>query len=258
MNLHASGGTLLPEFLRICEACPARHGGVCDNISVEELALLNRMAHHRRFARGQVIFAEDEPPTFVANIISGSVKLTRSLADGRQQIVGLLFPPDFLGRAVGRGVPCLAEAATEVELCCYPAEAFRALIAEHPAIERRLLEKALDELDAAREWMVLLGRKTAREKVASFFLLLARRITRAACPTCRPASAEVHVRLPLKRADIADFLGLTIETVSRQITALRHCGVIVSERDGVFRVPDLAALRAAAGQDDEEASAAPA
>jgi CRP/FNR family transcriptional regulator len=251
MNVQPGGGSILPDFLKSCERCPARHGGVCDRIGTEELAALNRMARHRRFSPGQTIMAESEAPAFMANIISGAVKLTKSLPDGRQQIVGLLFPPDFLGRAIGHGENCLAEAATEVELCCYPAEAFRALMRAHPSLERRLLEKALDELDAAREWMVLLGRKTASEKVASFFLMLTRRAMLAHCPACEGRETP-RLAVPLKRADIADYLGLTIETVSRQITALKRKGILVPAADGVFEVPDLEALKLAAGQADAE------
>ncbi len=249
MNVQPGGGSILPDFLKSCEACPARHGGVCDRIGPEELAALNRMARHRRFAPGQTILAESEEPEFLANILSGAVKLTKSLPDGRQQIVGLLFPPDFLGRALGRGENCLAEAATEVELCCYPAKPFRALLQSCPALERRLLEKALDELDAAREWMVLLGRKSAREKVASFFLMLARRAALSHCATCGGAG-PLKVAVPLKRADIADYLGLTIETVSRQITALKTRGILVPTEDGLFAVPDMDALARMAGHED--------
>ena len=240
---------ILAEQLRTCRDCPATRGGICEGISDEELSALSRLAHHRTIPAGQVIFSERESPAFFANILSGTVKLTKTLADGRQQIVGILFPPDFLGRAHGKLNTCFAEAATEVELCAWPAEDFRALMARHPRLEHRLYEKALDELDAAREWMVLLGRKTAREKVASFLLMLARRATGQTCPR-RPAVDEACFTLSLRRADIADYLGLTIETVSRQITRLRGDGLIVSERGGRMCVPSLAGLARAAGQEE--------
>ncbi len=249
MNVHSTGRVILPDFLKSCEHCPARFGGVCDNIETEALAALNKLAHHRTYEAGQVIFSESERPDFFANILSGAVKLTKSLADGRQQIVGLQFPPDFLGRAFGQSHACFAEAATRVELCCYPADTFQVLLQKYPDLERRLLEKTLDELDAAREWMVLLGRKTAREKVASFLMLLARRTNKATCPACVEDSS-IRFTVPLKRADIADYLGLTIETVSRQITQLRHEGIIETGSAGEVFVPDMAALEDAAGQSE--------
>ena len=239
---------ILPRALAGCRDCPAHAGGgVCEAIGVEELEALNRIAHHKTIPAGQIIFAENEEPAFFANILSGAVKLTKSLADGRQQIVGILFPPDFLGRALGGANACYAEAATDTELCCYPAGAFTALMKRYPALEHRLYEKTLDELDSARDWMVLLGRKTAREKVASFLYMLARRARLAGCPKCD--GDGVAFDLPLRRADIADYLGLTIETVSRQITRLRADGLIRAGEKSAMVAPDMAALARAAGQD---------
>jgi CRP/FNR family transcriptional regulator len=221
-------------------------------MGVEELQALNHIACHKIIPAGQVIFAENEEPAFFANILSGAVKLTKSLSDGRQQIVGILFSPDFLGRALGRTNACFAEAATEVELCSYPAGAFTSLMKRYPALEHRLYEKTLDELDAARDWMVLLGRKTAREKVASFLYMLARRARMAGCRQC--GDDGIGFDLPLRRVDIADYLGLTIETVSRQITRLRADGLIVTGGKPDVRAPDMAALARAAGQDGLEES----
>ncbi len=243
--------TILPPHLAGCADCPAAHGGgVCEALGEEELGALNAIAHHKTIPAGQVIFAENEKPEWFANILSGTVKLTKSLADGRQQIVGILFAPDFLGRALGKTNACYAEAATDVELCCYPAGPFLALLERYPRIERRLYEKTLDELDSARDWMVLLGRKTAREKVASFLYMLARRARKAGCRNC--AGPQVIFDLPLRRADIADYLGLTIETVSRQITRLRADGLIEAEQGQAMRVPSMAALARTAGQDEPE------
>ena len=243
--------TILPPHLAGCADCPAAHGGgICETLGTEELNALNAMAHHKTIPAGQVIFAENEKPEWFANILSGTVKLTKSLADGRQQIVGILFAPDFLGRALGKTNACYAEAATEVELCCYPAGAFLALLERYPSIERRLHEKTLDELDGARDWMVLLGRKTAREKVASFLYMLARRARKAGCRAC--AGPQVVFDLPLRRADIADYLGLTIETVSRQITRLRADGLIAMEPGQAVRVPSMSALARTAGRDEPD------
>jgi CRP/FNR family transcriptional regulator len=211
----------------------------------EQLAKLSTIAHRRKVPAGQIIMTDQEPASFFANIISGTIKLTKTTADGRQQIVGLLFPPDFLGRAFRRSNPYFAEAASDLEICIFPKDAFERLAGEYPEIEHRMFERALDELDAAREWMLLLGRKTAEEKVADFLYLLARRSMMTHCDDHATASFD----LPLSRADIADYLGLTIETVSRQLTRLKTSGVIRLVNHRLIQVPDLDALSAIAGRD---------
>jgi CRP/FNR family transcriptional regulator len=171
------------------------------------------------------------------------VKLTKTLSDGRQQIVGLQFAPDFLGRPFKTESELNAEAATEVSLCSFPKASIERMMQASPELERRLYKQALKELDDAREWMVTLGRKTAAEKIASFLLMIARHIDPSAAPDRNSASFD----LPLTRADIADFLGLTIETVSRQLTRLRADKVITIENNRHILVPDLARLEARAG-----------
>lgn len=117
------------------------------------------------------------------------------------------------------------------------------MMKESPELEHRLLMQALKELDEAREWMVTLGRKTAAEKVASFLLLIARNID----PNQSAMATEAVFDLPLTRADIADFLGLTIETVSRQMTILRKEGVIEIENNRHVTVRDMERLARRAG-----------
>jgi CRP/FNR family transcriptional regulator len=196
---------------------------------------------------GQVISRDDEESQYFSNIISGVIKLTKTLTDGRQQIVGLQFPSDFVGHPLRRRSPYFAEAASEVTLCTFDRVRFERLVEELPGLERRLFEHALDELDAAREWMVLLGRKTAGEKVASFLLMVARRANKVGCrPAGNVGSAELE--LALSRSEIADSLGLTIETVSRQFTILRHRGIITLVGTREVLVPDLRKLEALAEQ----------
>ena len=166
-----------------------------------------------------------------ANILGGVVKLTKILPDGRQQIVGLQFAPDFLGRPFGGENAVVAEAATDIRLCQFPRSVIERFIRESPDMEHLLHEQILRELDEAREWMLTLGRKNALEKVASFLVMIATHID----PERQSDVEAITIDLPLKRADIADFLGLTIETVSRQITNLRKKGVIeVNDRKSIL------------------------
>ena len=243
---------VLPEPLLRCENCAVRNQAVCGAMDAQQIIRLNAIARRRKLVAGQTIMSDQDKAEFFANVVSGTVKLTKTMPDGRQQIVGLLFPPDFLGRAYSPNNPYFAEAATDVEICCFPHDAFEKLINEFPDLQSRLFERTLDELDAARDWMLLLGRKTAEEKVSSFLMLLARRSLLINCAepqTPQPSQFE----LPLTRTDMADYLGLTIETVSRQLTKLKTRGLIRIVNNRLVQVPDTERLAAIAGQDSDTA-----
>ncbi|WP_136656508.1 Crp/Fnr family transcriptional regulator [Nitratireductor sp. XY-223] len=225
------------EMPALCQACEARHHGMCGALNPGELTHLNKVANRREVKPGTALVADSEPVTHYSNILSGVVKLTKILADGRQQIVGLQFAPDFLGRPFKTSSDTNAESATTVRLCTFPRSAVDRMIEESPNLEHRLLEQTLKELDEARGWMVTLGRKTAAEKVASFLYLIATNIDPAS-----DGGTDISFDLPLTRADIADFLGLTIETVSRQMTKLRKDGVIQIENNRHVSVPDMERL----------------
>jgi CRP/FNR family transcriptional regulator, anaerobic regulatory protein len=227
----------------LCASCEARQGGVCGALEPEQLVYLARASSRHRAQPGEELVGDAEDVEHYSNIMSGVVKLTKTLSDGRQQIVGLQFAPDFLGRPFKAESTLTAQAATVVELCSFPRSAIERTMAAQPDLEHRLLEQALRELDQARDWMVMLGRKTAVERVASFLLLIARNIDPAAGPTRRGARFD----LPLTRAEIADFLGLTIETVSRQLTKLRLAAIIRIDANRHVTIDDLVGLTAQAG-----------
>lgn len=228
-------GTLLR-----CDTCAVRHRSVCSALTRPEIERLNAMAHSKMLPPGHIILRDNEKPGYFANIISGVVKLTKSLGDGRQQIVGLQFASDFLGRPYRPNSPYNAEAVTDVQLCTFETGKFEKLAKEFQDLEHRLFEHTLDELDAAQEWMLLLGRKSAEEKIASFLLMVARRMQSVGC---RAEGHGTRFDLPLSRAEIADFLGLTIETVSRQFTRLKNDRVIATEGTRTIVIPDMARLR---------------
>jgi CRP/FNR family transcriptional regulator, anaerobic regulatory protein len=236
------------EHAMRCTTCAIRHKAICDALSEEEIKALNRISRRRVVHAGQTILGEGDPNTIFGNIVSGVVKLTKTLDDGRQHIIGLLFASDFLGRAFRQDNPYYAEAATDVELCVFPAGGFEKLLPEHPGLEHRLFEFTLSELDACQEWMLLLARKKAEERVASFLLMIAKRVPGM---ENRDGRQGIHFQLPLSRSEISDCLGLTIETVSRQMTRLKTKGVIelINYRE-VF-IPDVAALQAAAYEASE-------
>lgn len=166
-----------------------------------------------------MIFEETAPASCVFNVKEGAVKAYKLLPDGRRQITGFLFPGDFLGLVHNDEYVYSAEALIATELCRFPRRKFEALLDELPKLAQRLLVMASHELSAAQDRMMLLGRKTARERVVSFLLMLSHAAERR-------GQQNNPVVLPMPRGDIADYLGLTIETVSRTITQLKLDKVI--------------------------------
>jgi CRP/FNR family transcriptional regulator len=229
------------ELPAICRSCEARHKGICGALTPEQLKKLNRFTKQYSYESGHEMLSAGEDVHRYSNILRGVVKLSKLLADGRQQIVGLQFAPDFMGRLFREQSEVIADAATDVTVCSFPKAVLEDLIRESPDLEHKLHEQALEELDEAREWMLTLGRKTAGEKVASFLYLIASNID----PELDEHDGPIQFELPLKRSDIADFLGLTIETVSRQITKLRKTGIIEVENNRTVIVPDLEKLETA-------------
>ncbi|MGB0496992.1 MAG: transcriptional regulator FnrL [Rubricella sp.] len=230
-----------------CRDCPIRHNAVCAQCEQAELLVLETMKTYRHYAPGDTIIWAGDELTFLGSVVAGVASLSRTLSDGRRQMVGMLFPSDFVGRPNRATTPYDVVAATDVTLCTFRKKPFEDLIGQSPNIERRLLAMTLDELDAAREWMTLLGRKTAREKIASVLLIFARR---SAALTKDDLRDGITFDLPVTREVIADYLGLTIETVSRQISALKKEGLITLSGTRHVTIPDIEALRAECGDDD--------
>jgi CRP/FNR family transcriptional regulator len=226
-----------------CRACGSRQFGICSALKASELAQFSTVTRRRKITQGETIHFEDDEVADFANIVTGAVKLTKLLSDGRQQIVGLQFAPEFIGKPFAEKVPVSVEAATNVEVCVFPKAELEKMLKQQPDFEHRLLKQTLVQLDDARTWMVTLGRKTAQEKVASFLLLLADHIGQPSVDN--PAHRKFI--LPLKRADIADFLGLTLETVSRQMTKLRKMNLIDIRRNLEITVHDTNQLNGISG-----------
>jgi len=226
-----------------CSDCPIRFRAVCARCQPDELARLERIKYYRTYEAGQPVMWSGDEMTFVASVVRGMARLNQTLPDGRTQVVGLLMPSDFLGRPGRQRLSYDVTAISELTLCCFRRKPFEALLAETPHLVDRLLVLSLDELDAARDWMLLLGRKTAREKIASLLTIIARRAGEGG----RPAAPPLVIELALTREMMADYLGLTVETISRQISALRTEGLIVLRGSRRVLVPDLPRLIAETG-----------
>lgn len=222
-----------------CGDCPIRHRAVCSYCDAHELAELDAIKLYRDFDAGQEIVGEGELTETLGSIVTGVVALHKTLEDGRRQMVGLLFASDFIGRPLRPIAPYDVIAVTPVRMCLFHRSQFEKIMQKHSALERRLLEMTLDELDSAREWMMLLGRKTAQEKVASFLVILARRNADLAK---RPLTDGLVFTIPITRESMSEYLGLTIETVSRQMTALRKGGAINLIEKRMVEIADLDTL----------------
>lgn len=185
---------------------------------------------------------------FVASVVTGIATLSQTMEDGRRQMVGLLLPSDFVGRP-GRATSAYdVTAATDLVMCCFRKKPFEDMMLRTPHIGQRLLEMTLDELDAAREWMLLLGRKTAREKIASLLCIFARR---DASLRLKSSEGELRFDLPLTREAMSEYLGLTLETVSRQMSSLRKEGLIVTDGKRQIMIPDFDRLMEETGDDSD-------
>ena len=228
-----------------CQNCAVRAAALCSAVSEEAAAELGRSFHRRRVPAGQIIYGGEQQAKSFAIIVSGIVKLVNAKPDGRQQIVGLQFPADFLGHPQANHTTILAEAATDLDLCCFSGSHFENLMRDYPEIERILLQRTLDDLDLARDWMFMLGRKTARERVASLLLLIAERMLNPVDGGKKPCESVQSgtFDLPLSRSEMAECLGLRLETVSRQMANLNAARVISASRTRVLCVHDMAELR---------------
>jgi CRP/FNR family transcriptional regulator, anaerobic regulatory protein len=227
------------EKAQNCRNCPARAKSVCAGAPIDELDRLAGLVSPQQLMAGEPLLHEGDAASHVFTVTAGSMKIYKLLPDGRRQVTGFLFQGDFLGLAFDGSYTYTAEALTDTTVCRFPRRQFETFVDDHPAMERRLRAMASNELAAAQDQMVLLGRKTALERVASFLLGLIRRQERL-------GHDGKAIRLTMTRSDIADYLGLTTETISRTLTGLRSEGVIELDGTTLVRVRDRARIEAIA------------
>ena len=209
-----------------CSDCKVRPFSICGALEPAELDELDRLSQVRSFPARTTLFDQDAPADNVFNLTEGMVRLCKSSRTGAGRFRGLRAAGGFPRPGADGAIWVAAEAVTQVRVCRFARPAFLAYVDGKPHLLRRLPEFAGHELSLAQDQMLLLGRKTAEEKVAAFLLNLQTRYARV-------GAASVTIPLPISRQDIADYLGLTIETVSRTLTRLAREKVIVIVPDGV-------------------------
>lgn len=240
------GGTFAPALPRDatspCVNCDVRTRAVCAVLNDEELASLARFSRTMTCDAGETLFFEGDETADCFIVKRGALKLYKLMHDGRRQIIGFLFQGDFLGFGPSSEYQYTAEALEPVETCSLRTERMRELVSVYPKLSNRLLNLASLELATAQEQMLLLGRKSAQERVASFLLWLSRRAAD------RHVTAHL-VQVPMSRADMGDYLGLTMETVSRAMTKLKTTGVIGLKPGNRVQIKDMDMLVAIASGD---------
>lgn len=221
-----------------CASCPVRSKSICAALCETDLAALSRISHPVRLQPKVTLVEEGDSADEVFSIVSGTVLLSKLLSDGRRQVIGFALPGDFIGLSVNDAHAFTAQSVDEVKACRVGRQALEEFMEHAPALARRLHQNACHDLAIAQDHMVLLGKKSASERVATFLLDHRSRWEKL-------GGASVRIDLPMTRQDMGDYLGVTVETVSRTLSGFAREGVLMLIPDGV-RVLDLERLQAAA------------
>ena len=214
-EMHSRFGLSRPRDLDAARTAP-RHE--------DALELLEQFGTHQTFRRGQEVYGAGDPSECCYRIVRGCIRTVDIDEEGRRQIAEFLLPGDLLGLDALGTHHLSAEALTDAVVVCYPRRVVEGLAARHGALALRLREITAESLRRAHQKMFLLGRKSAGERIASFLLELAERARR---------DGTGCVDVPMTRCDIADHLGLTIETVSRNMAQLCRSGIITAVKSGI-------------------------
>jgi len=226
----------------ICVDCDVRRMAVCAALDDGDLGALEAIMTSRKLDANEMLVEEGEPKARVYSLTSGMLRIYTSLPDGRRQIAGFLFPGDYLGLADDDVYSQSAEAVVPSVLCAFSTKEMDNLMERFPKLKERLHQMTRAALRTARDNQLVLGRLAPVEKLASFRLVLPARAEKRG-ETANP------VHLSMNRTDIADYLGLTIETVSRSFTKLKSQGLIQLIDANTVEIMSRRSLAAVAGMD---------
>ena len=202
-----------------CNVCKIRSYSFCRCLKDEQLKIFSEISSERNFVDNQNIFLQQENSDNLYNITQGNVKIYQLLSDGRIQIIGFLYPGDFFGSYKAGKYNYSAEAIGEVKACVFKHEVLNKYLEKNMNLARELLNMTSQELTLAQDRIGVLGKMNANERLATFILNISKQ-------RARIGWKDNPVSLPMTRQDIADYLGLTLETVSREITKLKISNVI--------------------------------
>lgn len=222
-----------------CGHCDLGSLAFCDGFAARTVSSLSRVQCTLRFEPHDTLFREGDEGVAVYSVVSGALKVYKLMPDGRRQITGFFFRGDMFGFCLDGTYAYTAEAITPVGVCRLPMVRLSELAETAPEVQHRIMTRMTAKLAQFHDHVLLLGRKTARERVASFLLTLSDRARRRGDPASPLA-------LPMGRSDIADHIGLTVETVSRAMTWFKRQGLIDLPCPSQVAVRDARALRAIA------------
>jgi CRP/FNR family transcriptional regulator len=224
-----------------CDVCAVRGRAACAALDQADRKQLAKLGHHQRLKRGEIRFAAGDRNDMSATLIEGLLKLSSFDEDGTEHIVSLIHPAGFVGELFAPVARYDVIALTDCELCVFPRREYEQALRRFPELGRALLKRSSQDLSETRLLLAAVTGRTAIQRVAGFLLALARA---ASDSECHPAREFDPV---LTRGEIAALLGLTIETVSRQLTALEQDGTIRRKGARMIELRDAARLGAFAG-----------
>jgi CRP/FNR family transcriptional regulator len=211
---------IAPDRPASCDLCQVRETSICGELGPREFSRIEKTMARRAIPKGRALMEEGGPNDALYVVVQGSFRLSKHLDDGRRQITGFLFPGDFIGVRATKASAYTAEALEDSRVCYFPHKFLDAIAADCPGVKDRLIARGQTEYHKAQDHIVLLGKKSAEERVASFLRMVADAIGNSA------EGAVIETPLPMPRQDIADYLGLRHETLSRTLAALKKKGAI--------------------------------
>ena len=226
-------GTANQELeLNRCTLCKVRTYSFCRCLSEDKLKLFSNISFEKNFSNKENIFIQNDPSMHLYNITEGNVKIYQLLDDGRIQIIGFLYPGDFFGSYRNNKYNYCAEAIGDLKTCVFDQKILDKYLDENPVLAKELLNQTSYELTLAQDRLTVIGKLNAIERIGKFILNISEQRNRIGWQN-NPIS------LPMTRQDIADYLGLTIETVSREFSNLKLNNVIKGITSKQFYINDM-------------------
>ncbi len=229
------------DQIETCGDCPVKHQSFCGGLCEQDLARLNQAGRRHKLHRGDTLCWAGEDSSLCANVLDGVLKVVAVTPDGREQTVGLHHRADFVGNPYGEVSEYTVTAVTDTNVCIFPRSSFERMLGESKDLETQILKRTLTALSEARTRILTLMNRSAEAKVAGFILELADRAGATAAQAT--PDGPVTFDLPLTRSEMAEVLGLTIETVSRQVNGLKAEGILGLPGVRSVTIRDRAALR---------------
>lgn len=231
-----------PIPLSPCNCCAAHKKAICASLEGQELLKYRKLSRVRLIRAGQAIYREMDPANYLYTIVSGEARLSCLLNDGRRQVTDFRSCGDKLGENNSGQYTADAEAITDTIVCQTPLSELQTSLDDLPGLRVSLMQKMETEVNRMQNHLLLLGRKTPVEKVATFLVERARKLEAI-------ENNEVDIKLTMSRRDIADYLGLTIETISRTLTTLKNNGILAIPSSDLITAMDFEELELLAGFD---------